>query len=222
MGGGCSTLPGLGFQPSAWDSSSVMADLSKDLSALRIPQTERAGSKRGASVLIGIVAAVLLAGGGFWFWSARLQAAPVKVAPVTAANAGGKSGAGRGPQRFGIRDGAPPGDSLVEGDRQGRGRADRGRPCGQGGSDSGPSRRHAGARVADRSPRRSSPPRRRARPRIEARLVQAELTLQPARAAAERKRRRQGGAGPGAIGRRFVQGAHRVRAAAGQRVARVR
>jgi HlyD family secretion protein len=71
-----------------------MADLSKDLSALRIPQTERAGSKRGASVLIGIVLAVLLAGGGFWFWSARLQAAPVKVAPVTAANAGGKSGPG--------------------------------------------------------------------------------------------------------------------------------
>jgi RND family efflux transporter MFP subunit len=71
-----------------------MADLSKDLSALRIPQTERGGTKRGASVLIGILLAVLLAGGGFWFWSARLQAAPVKVASVTAANAGGKSGPG--------------------------------------------------------------------------------------------------------------------------------
>ena len=64
-----------------------MADLSKDLSALRIPQTERGGSKRGASVIVGVLLAVLLAGGGFWFWSARLQAAPVKVAPVTAANA---------------------------------------------------------------------------------------------------------------------------------------
>ena len=63
-----------------------MPDLSKDLSALRIPQTERGGSKRGASVLVGILLAVVLAGGGFWFWSARLQAAPVKVAPVTAAN----------------------------------------------------------------------------------------------------------------------------------------
>ncbi len=71
-----------------------MPDLSKDLSALRIPQTERGGSKRGASVLVGILLAVVLAGGGFWFWSARLQAAPVKVAPVTAANAGGKSSPG--------------------------------------------------------------------------------------------------------------------------------
>ena len=97
-----------------------MADLSKDLSALRIPQTERGGSKRGASVLIGILLAVLLAGGGFWFWSARLQAAPVKVAPVTAANAGGKSGTGSGPERVGLRDGAPARDGLVEGHRQGR------------------------------------------------------------------------------------------------------
>jgi RND family efflux transporter MFP subunit len=71
-----------------------MADLSKDLSALRIPQTERGGGKRGTSVIVGIVAALILAGGGFWFWSARLQAASVKVAQATAANTGGKTGPG--------------------------------------------------------------------------------------------------------------------------------
>jgi RND family efflux transporter MFP subunit len=71
-----------------------MADLSKDLSALRIPQAERGGGRRGTSVIVGVVLAVLLAGGGFWFWSARLQAATVRVASVTSASAGGKSSPG--------------------------------------------------------------------------------------------------------------------------------
>jgi RND family efflux transporter MFP subunit len=71
-----------------------MADLSTDLSALRIPQEDRGGGRKGASILAGVLVFIVLAGGGFWFWSARLQAEPVKVAPVTAANAGGKAGPG--------------------------------------------------------------------------------------------------------------------------------
>lgn len=71
-----------------------MADLSKDLSALRIPQEDRGDGRRSASLIAGVLVVVLLAAGGFWFWSARLQAAAVKVAPVMAANAGGKSGPG--------------------------------------------------------------------------------------------------------------------------------
>jgi len=51
-----------------------MADLSKDLSALRIEHTDRGAGRRGASILVGIVLALVLAGGGFWFWSAKLQA----------------------------------------------------------------------------------------------------------------------------------------------------
>jgi HlyD family secretion protein len=71
-----------------------MSDLATDLSKLRIPQEERGGGRRATSVVVGVLVVILLAAGGFWFWSARLQAAPVKVAPVAAANAGGKSGPG--------------------------------------------------------------------------------------------------------------------------------
>jgi HlyD family secretion protein len=69
-----------------------MTDL-KDLAALRIPQEERGGG-RGKTVAI-IVTLVLLAGLGVgaWYWSTALQAAPVKVAPVTA-KAGGPSAPG--------------------------------------------------------------------------------------------------------------------------------
>ena len=66
-------------------SSSVMADLSKDLAALRIPQRASAAADAARRFSSGSLVAVLLAGGGCWFWSTRLQAAPVKVAPVTAA-----------------------------------------------------------------------------------------------------------------------------------------
>jgi RND family efflux transporter MFP subunit len=69
-----------------------MADLSKDLSALRIEHDDRGAGRRGASILVGILLALVLAGGGFWFWSAKLQAAQVKVASVTAASTGGKAG----------------------------------------------------------------------------------------------------------------------------------
>ena len=65
-----------------------MSDISKDLAALRIPQEDRA--RRGKPVLISIVVLLVLGAGGFgaWYWSTALQAAPVKVVPVTA-KAGG-------------------------------------------------------------------------------------------------------------------------------------
>jgi RND family efflux transporter MFP subunit len=69
-----------------------MTDLSKDLAALRIPHEDRAG--RGRPVLVLLV--LLLLGGlgwGGWYWATKLQAAPVKVAPVTA-KAGGPSAPG--------------------------------------------------------------------------------------------------------------------------------
>src|SRR5215813_9951256 len=60
-----------------------MSDISKDLAALRIPQEERAS--RGKPVLVTLVVLALLAGGGLgaWYWSTALQAAPVKVASVS-------------------------------------------------------------------------------------------------------------------------------------------
>src|SRR4051794_25523144 len=69
-----------------------MSDLSTDLSALRIPQEDR-GGRRSGPIAAGVIVVLLLGAGGFWFWTAKLQAAPVKVAPVAAAGTG-KSGAG--------------------------------------------------------------------------------------------------------------------------------
>jgi RND family efflux transporter MFP subunit len=68
-----------------------MTDLSKDLAALRIPQEERGGG-RGKTiwVVITLVVIVALIGGGY-YWSTALQAAPVKVAPVTAQSGGAAS-----------------------------------------------------------------------------------------------------------------------------------
>jgi RND family efflux transporter MFP subunit len=70
-----------------------MVDLSKDLSALRIPQEDRGGRRGRMSVIVTVLVLVLLAGGGAWLWTAKLQAEPVKVAPV-AARAGGPSAPG--------------------------------------------------------------------------------------------------------------------------------
>ncbi len=70
-----------------------MVDLSKDLSALRIPQEERGGRRGRTSVIVTVLVLLLLAAGGAWLWTAKLQAEPVKVAPV-AARAGGPSAPG--------------------------------------------------------------------------------------------------------------------------------
>jgi len=69
-----------------------MTDLTKDLAALRIPQEERGGRRRPGRI-IAVVVIILAVGGGVWYWSTQLQAASVKVAPVTV-KAGGASSPG--------------------------------------------------------------------------------------------------------------------------------
>src|SRR6187399_1442269 len=61
-----------------------MADLSKDLAALKINHDERGGGRRRPIVTIVVVLtlAILVAGG--YYWSTAMQAATVKVAAVTA------------------------------------------------------------------------------------------------------------------------------------------
>jgi RND family efflux transporter MFP subunit len=70
-----------------------MADISKDLAALRIPQEERGGGSSRAGLVSAIVIGVLALAGGAWYWSANLQAASVKVASATV-KAGGASAPG--------------------------------------------------------------------------------------------------------------------------------
>jgi RND family efflux transporter MFP subunit len=64
----------------------------KDLSALKIDHSDRAaGGRKG--LVIGLVTVVVLAGAAAWYWSTRVQAVSVKVAPVTS-KASGTAGAG--------------------------------------------------------------------------------------------------------------------------------
>jgi HlyD family secretion protein len=70
-----------------------MTELSKDLAALRIERNDRGGGRNWTGPIVTIVVLVLLAGGGIWYWSTVVQAASVKVAPVTA-KAGGASAPG--------------------------------------------------------------------------------------------------------------------------------
>jgi RND family efflux transporter MFP subunit len=70
-----------------------MVDLSKDLSSLRIPQAERGGRRGRTGVVVTVLILLVLVAGGAWLWTAKLQAEPVKVAPV-AARAGGASAPG--------------------------------------------------------------------------------------------------------------------------------
>jgi RND family efflux transporter MFP subunit len=60
-----------------------MANLKEDLASLRIDHSARGGSSRRGGWIAAAVALVLIAGGA-WFWSQRLQAAPVKTAPANA------------------------------------------------------------------------------------------------------------------------------------------
>ncbi len=69
-----------------------MANLSSDLSALRISQEHRGSRRTGTAIVLTVVVLAVIAGGAWW-WSTSLQAAPVKVAPVTAASNGGSSSA---------------------------------------------------------------------------------------------------------------------------------
>jgi HlyD family secretion protein len=66
--------------------------LKDDLASLKIDHSARAsGSRRGLWITLGVV--VLAAGGAVWFWTQRVQAAPVKTATV-AARSGGAASAG--------------------------------------------------------------------------------------------------------------------------------
>ena len=69
-----------------------MTDISKDLAALRIPQEDR-GSRHGTVAMIATLVVILLLGAGAWYWSTALQAATVKIALVTV-KPGGPSAAG--------------------------------------------------------------------------------------------------------------------------------
>ena len=60
-----------------------MANLKEDLASLRIDHTARGGSsRRGGWIAAGLV--LVLGAAGAWFWSQRLQAAPVKTAAASA------------------------------------------------------------------------------------------------------------------------------------------
>ena len=69
-----------------------MTDLTKDLAALRIPQEER-GSGRGRwAAIIGTLVVIAALGAGAWYWATAMQAASVRVASATV-----KTGAGSAP-----------------------------------------------------------------------------------------------------------------------------
>jgi RND family efflux transporter MFP subunit len=60
-----------------------MANLKDDLASLRIDHSARgSGSRRGGWIAAGLV--LVLGAAGAWFWSQRLQAAPVKTAAASA------------------------------------------------------------------------------------------------------------------------------------------
>ena len=61
-----------------------MTDISKDLAALRIDREHRGGGRNWTGPIVTVIVLALLAGGGAWYWSTVVAAAPVKVAPVTA------------------------------------------------------------------------------------------------------------------------------------------
>ena len=61
------------------------AALKDELASLKIDKDDRAGGRRGGWIGLVAVVALLLAVGGGWFWSQRVQAAPVKTATVAAA-----------------------------------------------------------------------------------------------------------------------------------------
>lgn len=62
-----------------------MANLKDDLAALRIDHAERGGGGGRRGLWIGTLLIAVALGAGGWYWTTRLQAAPVKVATVDAA-----------------------------------------------------------------------------------------------------------------------------------------
>src|SRR5262249_28716820 len=70
-----------------------MEDLKSELAALRIDQSSRGGGGSRTGVWTSVVVALLVVAGAAWYWTVRAQAAPVKVAIVTA-NATGEGAPG--------------------------------------------------------------------------------------------------------------------------------
>ena len=68
-----------------------MANLN-DLSALKIDHADRGGGSK-TGLWLGAVVVIAALGAGGWYWSSRLQAADVKVAPATAKTTGPAGGA---------------------------------------------------------------------------------------------------------------------------------
>jgi len=68
-----------------------MPELSKDLAALRIDHSDRGGGRSWKGPIVTVVVLLVLAGAGFWYWSANLHASSVKVAPATVKSGGPSS-----------------------------------------------------------------------------------------------------------------------------------
>ena len=68
-----------------------MANLN-DLSALKIDHADRGGGGR-TGLWVTVLVLVAVAGVGGWYWASKLQAADVKVAPVTVKSSGSAAGA---------------------------------------------------------------------------------------------------------------------------------
>ena len=69
-----------------------MSSLKDDLASLKIDHSARAGGGRRAGVVVALVLLAAIAGGA-WFWSQRLQAAPVRTAAVASESGGASPGA---------------------------------------------------------------------------------------------------------------------------------
>jgi HlyD family secretion protein len=72
----------------------ALANLKDDLAALRIDQAERGGGAGRPGLWITAVLIVAGLGLGGWYWTTKLQAAPVKVATADAASGSSASAAG--------------------------------------------------------------------------------------------------------------------------------
>jgi RND family efflux transporter MFP subunit len=71
-----------------------VATLKDELASLKIDHSSRASGGRGGWIALVVLIVLALAAGGGWFWSQRLQAAPVKTASVSVVTDGaGSAGA---------------------------------------------------------------------------------------------------------------------------------
>jgi RND family efflux transporter MFP subunit len=69
-----------------------VATLKDELASLKIEPTARGGGRRSRGWIAVLVVVLVVSAAGGWFWSQRVQAAPVKTATVTASNGKGSAG----------------------------------------------------------------------------------------------------------------------------------